>query len=112
MREKKTEITWNGKKHEVAQQPLNFGERNDCLRQSMDKRTEIVDKILFQELRICKSIKVAPFNPTLEQIRKLSVEDGDALKNALDELEGISEVEKGEIELAAKFPPGSQDTKT
>lgn len=90
--EETIKIQWNGKEEEAVLASLTYGEYKDIRRKSISHRsvdgniTSVRDIDLHDELCVLKSIKKAPFEPTLDNIRKLSKYDGEQIEEFINKL--------------------------
>ena len=94
MEKKEIEIEWEGKKEKVVLRRLTWGEKNELMKQvlgkikiSGGKMPEIeIDIVKWRELVTLYSIESAPFEKTLENLRKLPADVGEKLYRAAEEL--------------------------
>jgi len=90
--EETIKITWEGKECDAIIKNLTYGEYKEVKRKCITHRsvdgniTSVRDIDLHDELCVLKSIKSAPFEPTLDNIRKLSKLDGDKIEEIVNKL--------------------------
>ena len=76
------EIDYKGKKEMVVLRTLSWGENNECVRKGVITKSDgskDFDFIIQQENKLLKSIEKAPFDLTIESLRKLPSNIGDKL---------------------------------
>lgn len=99
--EKTLKIHWEDKEAEVVIKEITWKEKTDCIRKAMKtgngqrSQQRSVDAILQKEYMMVASIKSAPFEPTLENLGKLSSKDGERIFKAYSDLNDYDE-EQGE----------------
>jgi len=90
--EETIKISWKDKEEEVVIASLTYGEYKDIRRKSISHRavdgnvTSVRDIDLHDELCVLKSIKKAPFEVTLDNIRALSKADGEVIEEVVNRL--------------------------
>jgi len=83
------EIDYKGKKEKVILKSLSWGENNECVRKGVKIKSDgsrEFDFVAQQEYKLLKSIKSAPFDLTIESLKKLPASVGDFLFNKMNEL--------------------------
>ena len=93
-------IQYNGKEETVKLRKLKWGENNDCVRKAttMIKGESNMDMVTLHELRLLKSIEESPFPKTLEALRDLDQDVGDAIFSAVQKINVIDEELKKNLE--------------
>ena len=88
-------INWEGKEEEIVLSSLTYGEYKDIKRKSISHRgvdgkiTAVRDIELHDELCLLKSIRKAPFEITLDNVRKLSKFDGEKLEESVNKINSL-----------------------
>lgn len=91
-------VKWEGSDVMIVLGELSWGAKNDSLRQSIyitEEGKKEIDTILQRELLLVASIKVAPFPVTLDNIRKLSLKDGERLYSEFEKMISVSDEVEG-----------------
>ncbi len=90
--EQQIEIEWESKKVEITIIGMTYGDYKDARRKSIvykfvEKKTvPMRDLDLYDEICMMKSIKKAPFEINLDNIRKLSKSDGEKIEQIINSL--------------------------
>jgi hypothetical protein len=90
--EETIKINWKDKEEEVIIASLTYGEYKEIRRKSISHRavdgnvTSVRDIDLHDELCVLKSIKKAPFDVSLDNIRQLSKADGEIIEEVVNRL--------------------------
>jgi len=90
--EETIKINWKGKEEEVIVASLTYGEYKDIRRKCIVHRavngniTAVRDIDLHDEMCVLNSIRKAPFEITLDNVRALTKADGEAIEEAVNRL--------------------------
>lgn len=94
------EVEWDDKPVKVKVGAVSYGDYNEALRKAMvitmtgNIPSAKVDSSGLEETMVLKSIKEAPFPISLDNIRKLSIQDAKKIYRVANELSGLTEKEK------------------
>lgn len=95
-------ITWDGKPAEIVIGEITWGQKTDCIKKSIKEvqkgRTmkKEADAVLQKELMMLESMISAPFEKTLENLRKMKSKDGERLYSAYSKLNDFDDDEESE----------------
>ena len=99
--EKTVKIKWEGQKADIVIKEITWKEKTDCIRKAMKSvngqrgQSQRVDPILQKELMIVASMAKAPFEPSLDNLGKLTSRDGEMLFKIYSDLNDYDD-EEGE----------------
>lgn len=90
--EKTIKIHWEEQEVDIVIKEITWKEKTDCIRKAMKvnntgrSQGRTVDPILQKELMMVASIKQAPFEPSLDNLAKMSSRDGEKIFKVYSDL--------------------------
>ena len=107
-------IEYEGQQGIVVLKEMTWGESNDCLRKTNERKDDNFDLVALHEQRLLASITTAPFPVTIESLRALPRSDGDKLFDVMQTLNSLSveEVKNSEAPQTPEKKSGEQPKQT
>lgn len=102
--QKTINITWEGKQEEVVIGEITWGQKTDCIKKSIREvqkgrgMKKEADAVLQKELMMLEAIIKAPFETTIENLKKLKSKDGEKLFSVYSELNDYDDEDDSEGE--------------
>ncbi|TRZ83626.1 hypothetical protein D4R86_00380 [bacterium] len=104
MTEEIVKITWEEKPAEIVIGEITWGQKTDCIKKSIKEvqkgrsMKKEADAVLQKELMMIESMISAPFDKTVENLRKLKSKDGERVYSVYSKLNDYDDEDDSEGE--------------